>query len=398
MAMPSLASLGHTITEKLTRDNFLIWKVQVLPHVRAAAMTGYLDGTIKEPAAVIVTEKETNGKKEIVETPNPEHAIWVTQDQQVLTFLLASMSREVLMQVSNHTTAAGVWQALVESFSAQSRARQIQLRLAIGNARKGDLSASAYFTKMKGLADELAAAGKPLEEDDIVSHILEGLMHEPDYNGFVTSISTRAATDRPIGLNELFSLLLSAEARITAQQAAYTAHHSANLAAKGGRGGYGGGRGGQGGGRGGYGGGNYHDNSNNGGGGGTPRQNNGDRGDRGDRERCQICKEEGHGAWRCRKRYDKGFNNNVRNPAGGGDGGRGSGGRGGGGGGNGNQRSANSAHSYGVDTNWYLDTGATDHVTDELEKLAVRDRYTGTDQIHTASGQGYPENNSAKQE
>ena len=123
MAMPSLASLGHTIIEKLTRDNFLVWKVQVLLHVWAAVMMGYLDGSIKEPAAVIVTEKETNGKKETVEIPNPEHAIWVTQDQQVLTFLLASLSREVLMQVSNHTMAAGVCQALVESFSAQSRAR-----------------------------------------------------------------------------------------------------------------------------------------------------------------------------------------------------------------------------------------------------------------------------------
>ncbi|XBH64856.1 hypothetical protein VPH35_118545 [Triticum aestivum] len=205
MAMPLLASLGHTITEKLTRDNFLVWKVQVLPHVRAAAMMGYLDGSIKEPAAVIVTEKEINGKKEITEMPNPEHAI-------------------------------------------------------------------------RGLADELAAAGKPLEEDDIVSHILEGLMHEPDYNGFVTSISTRAATDRPIGLSELFSLLLSAEARITAQHAAFSAHHSANLAAKGGRDGYGGGRGGQGGGRGGYGGGNYPNNSGNGGGGGAPRQQNASNG------------------------------------------------------------------------------------------------------------------------
>ena len=76
MAVPSLASLGHTITEKLTRDNFLVWKAQVLLHVRAAAMKGYLDGSIKEPAAVIVTEKETNGKKETTEMPNPEHAIW----------------------------------------------------------------------------------------------------------------------------------------------------------------------------------------------------------------------------------------------------------------------------------------------------------------------------------
>jgi histone deacetylase 1/2 len=39
-----------------------------------------------------------------------------------------------------------------------------------------------------------------------------------------------------------------------------------------------------------------------------------------------------------------------------------------------------------VDTNWYTDTGATDHITGELEKLTVRDKYHGTDQVHTANG------------
>jgi hypothetical protein len=32
--------------------------------------------------------------------------------------------------------------------------------------------------------------------------------------------------------------------------------------------------------------------------------------------------------------------------------------------------------------------GATDHITSDLEKLAVRDNYHGNDQIHTASGSG----------
>jgi hypothetical protein len=41
-----------------------------------------------------------------------------------------------------------------------------------------------------------------------------------------------------------------------------------------------------------------------------------------------------------------------------------------------------------VDTNWYTDTGATDHITGELEKLTVRDKYHDTDQVHTASGVG----------
>jgi hypothetical protein len=53
-------------------------------------------------------------------------------------------------------------------------------------------------------------------------------------------------------------------------------------------------------------------------------------------------------------------------------------------------KSAGAAYggSYGVDTNWYSDSGATDHVTSELEKLQVRDRYNGNEQIDMASGTG----------
>ena len=35
------------------------------------------------------------------------------------------------------------------------------------------------------------------------------------------------------------------------------------------------------------------------------------------------------------------------------------------------------AAQYGVDTNWYIESGATDHLTGELEKLTVRDKYQG---------------------
>jgi hypothetical protein len=40
--------------------------------------------------------------------------------------------------------------------------------------------------------------------------------------------------------------------------------------------------------------------------------------------------------------------------------------------------------SYGVDSNWYTDTGAIDHVMGKLEKLIVHDRYKGNDQVHIA--------------
>jgi hypothetical protein len=45
-----------------------------------------------------------------------------------------------------------------------------------------------------------------------------------------------------------------------------------------------------------------------------------------------------------------------------------------------------STSSYQVDPNWYADISATDHITGELEKLAIRNKYEGGDQIHMASG------------
>jgi hypothetical protein len=44
--------------------------------------------------------------------------------------------------------------------------------------------------------------------------------------------------------------------------------------------------------------------------------------------------------------------------------------------------------AYGIDPNWYTDSGATDHIAGELEKLHVRDHYNGNDQIHTTSSSG----------
>jgi hypothetical protein len=37
--------------------------------------------------------------------------------------------------------------------------------------------------------------------------------------------------------------------------------------------------------------------------------------------------------------------------------------------------------SYTVDPTWYMDTGATDHVTSELDKLAMREAYHGHDKV-----------------
>jgi hypothetical protein len=55
----------------------------------------------------------------------------------------------------------------------------------------------------------------------------------------------------------------------------------------------------------------------------------------------------------------------------------------------GEEKMANMASmSYGVDTNWYTGAGATDHITGELDKLTMKEKYGGQEQVHATNGAG----------
>lgn len=47
-----------------------------------------------------------------------------------------------------------------------------------------------------------------------------------------------------------------------------------------------------------------------------------------------------------------------------------------------------SSSSYGVDPNWYTDTGATDHITGELDKITVHECYNSKNHVQTTNGTG----------
>jgi hypothetical protein len=66
-----------------------------------------------------------------------------------------------------------------------------------------------YISKMKSLADDMASAGKKLNDQELCSYILIGLDYE--YNSFVLSIIARV---EPVMLGELYSQLLSFENRL----------------------------------------------------------------------------------------------------------------------------------------------------------------------------------------
>jgi len=184
MASTSSASANFSIpvSEKLNRGNFLVWRAQVLPVVRGARLVGLLDGSSVEPATMITVKKADNSEEKV---ENPAYVQWIAQDQQVLSYLLSSMTREILVQVSSLEHASEVWKSVSEMFSSQAKSCILQIKSQLSREKKGDQFASAYYTKMKGLTDEMAAAGKKLDDDDVIDYILNDL--DADYNPFVSS-------------------------------------------------------------------------------------------------------------------------------------------------------------------------------------------------------------------
>jgi hypothetical protein len=80
--------------------------MQVLAIVRGACLEGFLTGATKTPASSTV-KKTTDGKDE--EVQNPLYVEWVATDQQVLGFLLSSITPNILSQLTACKTAAEVW-------------------------------------------------------------------------------------------------------------------------------------------------------------------------------------------------------------------------------------------------------------------------------------------------
>lgn len=198
------ALLGQAIPEKLTKANFQLWKAQILPVLRGAQLERYLDGTNPAPQKEIKTKVDD---KE-VDAPNPEYLRWYVTEQQVLGFILTSLSRDVLAQVSTLPTARQVWSTLEATYSSQSRARTVNTRIALATTRKGSMPVVEYLSKMKSLADDMAAAGKPIGDEELVSYVLAGL--DADYEPCVSAL---VACVEPVSMADLYSQLMSFEYR-----------------------------------------------------------------------------------------------------------------------------------------------------------------------------------------
>lgn len=366
----------HPVSIKLDDTNYLPWRQQAMATIKGYKLQSYLLGARVIPPQFLSATDEAQGKF------NEAFLNWEQQDQLLLSWLLSSMSDSMLVRMVGCEHSFQVWSVLELFFASQTKAKINQLKTQLRNIKKGSLSATEYLLKVKKIVDSLSSVGAPLSESDHIDAILEGLPE--DYNGFIVSLTSR--TD-PYTVNQVESLLTAQEERIEKFKKEVTPTMTANAAQvssttkpsrpstptdasqqkfsspsfqnRGGRSNW---RGrGRGAGR-------FTNTSN--------------------RLQCQVCGKNGHMAWQCFHRFNPQFTSPFSTP----------------------QTAFNRYNNFNSypshtppsapmqallatpDTTssaaWFPDSGASHHITSDINNLGSASEYGGSERIHIANGSG----------
>ncbi|XP_071681174.1 uncharacterized protein [Lolium perenne] len=332
-------TLANQITIRLSSENYIYWRTQIAPILRSNLIYGFVDGTLQCPPEEIPNTDKTAGAAATI--ANPQYLAWHQQDQAILSGIVGSLTEPVIGMVTLATTSHEAWETLEVSFATQSTARVMEIRSKLNKTKKLDGSASAYFNKIKGMADALASMGQPLRPEEFNSYLLAGL--DSEYDPLADRISARSLTD-PMPMRDVYAQLLNTEQRLEARRAemavdGLSSHRSSS----------------------------------------TDQINS-------DPLTSQATSLLHHQAVAILARVRKvEIREGKKNYLGTGNDGRNME----------RQLAALSAtthsgttSSYPVDPNWYADTGATDHLTNDLAHLTMKEPYHGKDHVHTANGTG----------
>lgn len=169
-SLVTFSSSNPTISIKLDRSNYLLWRSQFLPFLRCHQLVGYVDGTLPCPPQFLLdsTKKSTT-------TVNLDYLHSQRQDQLLLGWLMSILSESVLAQCFGRTSLRSLWSTLEHLFASQSRARVMQLRFQLQTLKKGSLSMADYIQKCMSIADNLSMIGQPISDDNLSLYILGGL-------------------------------------------------------------------------------------------------------------------------------------------------------------------------------------------------------------------------------
>ena len=133
------------------------------------------------------------------------------QVQMILSWINNSLSPPVLSTVARFTSSHATWSSLEKRNASQSKNRILQLCNDLLTTKGEGLSISDFVDKINHIANNLAFAGKLIDDDELVTIIMNNVGP-----AFEVNVSSAQARDSPNLIDDLVALLLTAEMRIKA--------------------------------------------------------------------------------------------------------------------------------------------------------------------------------------
>ena len=137
-------------------------------------------------------------------------------DEKALAQLALHVKDFHLATLSKAESAKDAWETLEAVYQAKSTARRLQLKRELNNLRKEPSEAlTKYVSRATDLRDQLIAAGHTIEDSEVVMSVLAGLPKE-----FDTVVAVLEITDDKLELDVVLAKLLQAEQRLAREEKA----------------------------------------------------------------------------------------------------------------------------------------------------------------------------------
>ncbi|GKV26665.1 hypothetical protein SLEP1_g35923 [Rubroshorea leprosula] len=179
---------------KLTTDNYSSWSRQFISLLKVYRLYDFLLGTRSCPP--------------VDHTPDSPYDVWVRQDQSIQHAIMTSIAESIHPYVASTETANEAWTVLERLYANNSQTRIVALKERLSNLKCEGRAITDYLRTVKELIDRISRAEKtPLSNSTIQVHFLNGLGSE--YREFKASI--RARDGPPLSFEDLQDRLLAYE-------------------------------------------------------------------------------------------------------------------------------------------------------------------------------------------
>ncbi|CAA0836121.1 Unknown protein, partial [Striga hermonthica] len=128
------------VTDVLNDGNYGDWLEEMSNCLLAKNKYGFVDGSISMP-----------------DEKSADLLTWKRCNAMVKGWLVVAMDKEIRNSVKHTKTAHEIWKDLEERFGKESAPKAYELKRNLTLTRQEKMSVSAYYTKMKGLWDEIDA-------------------------------------------------------------------------------------------------------------------------------------------------------------------------------------------------------------------------------------------------